>query len=114
MVLLRVELQNNDEKIKFETHGILNKNKNTLIYDDNNTKTSIDFNNNILKRYDSDSCITFDFNNEVMSVDLISQKSSFTLEFKRIKLNKTDKLFEVEYVVDNTNKIYYKVEIINL
>ena len=96
MVLLRVELENNDEKIKFETHGILNKNK------------------NILKRYDSDSCITFDFNNEVMSVDLISQKTSLTLEFKRIKLNKTDKLFEVEYVVDNTNKIYYRVEIINL
>ena len=70
--------------------------------------------NNILKRYDSDSCITFDFNNEVMSVDLISQKTSLTLEFKRIKLNKTDKLFEVEYVVDNTNKIYYRVEIINL
>lgn len=114
MVLLRVGLQNNDEKIKFETHGILNKNKNTLIYDDNKTKTSIDFNNNILKRYDSDSCITFDFNNEVMSVDLISQKSSFTLEFKRTKLNKTDKLFEVEYIVENTNKIYYRVEIINL
>lgn len=114
MVLLRVELENNDEKIKFETHGILNKNKNTLIYDDNKTKTYIDFNNNILKRYDSDSCITFDFNNEVMSVDLIAQKASFTLEFKRIKLNKTDKLFEVEYIVENTNKIYYKVEIINL
>ena len=96
MVLLRVELENNDEKIKFETHGILNKNKNTLIYDDNKTKTCIDF------------------NNEVMSVDLIAQKASFTLEFKRIKLNKTDKLFEVEYVVDNTNKIYYRVEIINL
>lgn len=114
MVLLRVELENNDEKIKFETHGILNKNKNTLIYDDNKTKTCIDFNNNILKRYDSDSCITFDFNNEVMSVDLIAQKASFTLEFKRLKLNKTDKLFEVEYIVDNTNKIYYRVEIINL
>ena len=50
MVLLRVELENNDEKIKFETHGILNKNKNTLIYDDNKTKTCIDFNNNI-KQY---------------------------------------------------------------
>ncbi|CCZ60347.1 unknown [Clostridium sp. CAG:710] len=87
MVLLRVELENNDEKIKFETHGILNKNKNTLIYDDNKTKTC---------------------------VDLIAQKASFTLEFKRIKLNKTDKLFEVEYIVDNTNKIYYRVEIINL
>ena len=96
MVLLRVELENNDEKIKFETHGILNKNKNTLIYDDNKTNNWMDF------------------NNEVMSVDLISQKTSLTLEFKRIKLNKTDKLFEVEYVVDNTNKIYYRVEIINL
>ena len=48
MVLLRVELENNDEKIKFENHGILNKNKNTLIYDDNKTKTCVDFNNNIL------------------------------------------------------------------
>ena len=31
MVLLRVELENNDEKIKFETNGIWNKNKKKII-----------------------------------------------------------------------------------
>lgn len=114
MVLLKVELENNDEKIKFETRGILNKNKNTLIYDENNTKTYIDFNNNVLKRRDNDSELIFDFNKEKININLLSEKTTLVIEFKRIKLYKSDKLFEVEYIVENTNKICYKVEILNL
>lgn len=114
MVLLSITLRNNEDEIKFETHGILNKNKNTLIYDDNKIKTSIDFNNNIIKRKDKGSIITIDFNNEIMWFDFLSEQRQLTLKINTITMSKTPQKFEVVYSVENTDSIYYKVEILNL
>lgn len=114
MVLLCVTLRTNDDEIKFETPGILNKNKNTLIYDDNKVKTSIDFNNNVIKRKNKESIITIDFNSDIMSITFFANKSQLNLKIKTINIIKTHEKFEVVYSVENNDSIYYKVEIINL
>lgn len=113
-VLVLIKIKTNDEEKNFETSGIFFKNKNILVYKDQDfVINSVNFNNNIIKRKSNDYSLELFFNKNRISYCTITLKNGLinTFEIELKKLVKNDNYFFASYSIDDKNTIDYSITI---
>ncbi|MGN1000441.1 MAG: hypothetical protein ACI4OG_00705 [Bacilli bacterium] len=113
-VKIKVTLINSEETLNFETYGILDEKRNILIYDEsNNVKVILNMKENVLKRETPEYLITLNFLQATTNIFLKDLNKEINAKLKILEIINNNRIYEVKYILNEEQKINYKVEITN-
>lgn len=112
-LLLKIYLENSEEKISYKVNGYI---KDDIIYyiGEDKVKTSYDYKNDILTRESKEYCMEyiFDKDNSFVTIEDKNLMNKFRLGLTDILIKKINHNLELEYKIEE-NKIKYKIEVEN-